>query len=163
MPCQIKPKEVKVTEDVRKIRSARSVEQPSDVVGDADLADKVRKFIQISERLTEKRRKYAKELKPLEQEVKKLQEELREAAKELNVSELSATDGGKVEFKPRVARRIVPIAFLKFLSKIGRKADFWGYVTVPVGDAVSDFGERILEKEGVLEVEVDDYGTVSIV
>jgi hypothetical protein len=122
-----------------------------------DISEKVDYFFELKEKLEQER----KRLKPFEREYKEMKEELEKFARDNDKRTLSG-EKAVVEFSDSSAKSIDPAKFLKFLKKLGKAKAFYGYVKVGVTNACKDFGEKVLEKNGVLKVDTKDYGNMRV-
>lgn len=126
-------------------------------VVDLAVARKVDKLRKLEEQLAQERKAAKDRQADLNREIGEIKGELTEFAEKNGMKTLSGLDS-VMEFTPSTSRAIDAHKFLKFLSKIGSKALFWEYATIPVGKAVKDFGEKVLENEGCLSIDSNEFG-----
>jgi hypothetical protein len=115
----------------------------------------------LTEILKQKDAAHKADTESLRNEAERLKKEVLSFAQERGISAL-AGDEAEIVFKPRASRTILPEKLLSFLKGIGRTSDFWKYVSVPLKGPENDFGAAVLESNGVLSVDVNDYGTSRI-
>ena len=124
---------------------------------DSELKRKADRLLALKNVLSAKK----KEAKALETEISALQAELLSYGKE-NLLERMTTDSTLVEFTSRVQRKIDPKEFLVFLQGHGRTKEFYDFVDVPIGKAVSNFGEAVLEASGVIHASSTEYAGLKV-
>ena len=124
---------------------------------DPELRRKADRLLALKSVLSAKK----KEIKALETEIIALQADLIAYGKE-NLLERLTTDNTLVEFTSRVQRNIDPKSFLTFLQGHGRTKEFYNFVDVPIGRAVSNFGEAVLEASGVISSSSTEYAGLKV-
>lgn len=69
----------------------------------------------------------------------------------------------RLEFSPKTTREITPDKFLIFLKAQGKTMEFLKFVKVGLTKAEEAFGTAVLNDNGVIDSETDDYFNIKVV
>lgn len=121
----------------------------------------VDEYVKKQRELTMKKRSFDASIRHLEQQVADLKEELLGIAEAREVTQLEG-DEYTVDVLSSTRREVDPKEFFRFLRDRANKEMFWKYVTVPVTQAVRDYGEAVLEREGVVMAKTKPYSRLQV-
>jgi hypothetical protein len=112
----------------------------------------------------------------LDAKIKKVKASIREEEKELKeikanlldyarTNDLKTMEGGegKVCFSPRVSRNVNVKNLFLFLQREKKLPTFWKYVKGVLKALTADYGEQVLENEGVISSSADLFGSMKVV
>jgi hypothetical protein len=94
-------------------------------------------------------------------EIEKLEEEIRSFALE-NKMTIITGESAEVKFSKKASRVVDPAKLLNFLKSLGKTIDFWKYAAVTLKAVTGDYGSAVLESNGVINVKVNEYGTMKV-
>jgi len=138
-------------------RRIHTIDPELEVIG-----EKVDSLYEKDQQFTKLKAEFASKTKTLEKEIKEAKAELLEAAKRKKIKKFLGRVG-EIVVKPSSKSEINARKFVDLLKRRGQTALAWNYLQVGIGTAKSAFGEKVLENEGVLTTETEEYGSISVV
>lgn len=115
----------------------------------------------LQKELSEKMAAFNKEVAPLKKKIKEATMAVEEYAR-TNKQHSLVGNSAVAKFTPDITRKVDVRKLLAFLNATGKVDSFWGYLSATIKAVTKDFGERVLEAEGVIISEKDDFGTMTI-
>lgn len=140
------------------------VAETSEEVSDRKLRVANDEVLKKADRLLELKQLLAQrksENKAIEDEIDILQGEIMDFGRENHLENLMS-DTALVQFRPRVTRTIDPKEFLSFLHAHGKAKEFYNFCSVPITNAMKNFGEAVLASAGVLTCQSREYADLKV-
>lgn len=148
--------EVEEVKEIRQLNTEMAVPSVEE-----DIVKKVAILYQKKERYNELTKQYKNDTKKLSEQIAVLEDELREYAQTNKVKKFDAGDIA-VSFTARNTRSIQTRQFLAFLKKHNRLAAFYELAAVKLTETIKQFGEAVLEAEGVISVSCNPYSSLKL-
>ena len=125
------------------------------------MKETVDNLFKVQQELAARKAAFKLTIAGLERDAKDLEMTLEEYARKTQTPVIAGTEV-VARFVPTTARKVNPLKLLQYLKRIGKAASFFDYISVTLKSVTSHFGDRVLEAEGVITSETDDYGTMKL-
>jgi hypothetical protein len=126
------------------------------------MQQKVDRLYLLKTDLKQKETDFKAQTADMGEEIGKLEGEIRDFALENKMTVITG-ESAEAKFSAKASRFVDAAKLLNFLKSLGKTADFWKYAAVTLKSVTGDYGSAVLESNGVIDVNVNEYGTMKVI